>query len=298
MHNTVGKSTTIDGVNTNTTKKNNKTINPIIARVNVDHSLSGDVPSTPNTFQLQLLAEEEIEHKKRPINISSPIIRSLLLISAYFFWVILVLLGLGFSLYIIKKFLSHPYHKWKSIENFGATGYGAFFIGLHWVGGILVNVLITLQFLPVIRQRAAKFHIYSGRLIILGSICASIGGLFYVFTRGTVGGIQMSVSFSIYGFLFLFSALLTFYYARKRDFDRHKRWAVRTLALAIGSGLYRIYVIPLFSSALAAENSAHLNIAEVKKATSDKNNRNACNNDTNIDIDNDINTDNDNDKGL
>ncbi|CAG8607880.1 6911_t:CDS:2 [Ambispora leptoticha] len=92
-----------------------------------------------------------------------------------------------------------------------------------------------------------------GRLIILGSVVASIGGLFYVFIRGTVGGTQMNVSFSIYGFLFFFSALLTFYYARKRDFGQHKRWAVRTFALAIGSALYRLYVFLLISD---VKNSA------------------------------------------
>ncbi len=60
-----------------------------------------------------------------------------------------------------------------------------------------------------------------------------------------LGGPQMDVAFFIYGVLFLAAASVAFYYARMRKFKIHRRWAIRTFSLGIGSALYRIYVGPL-----------------------------------------------------
>ncbi|KAG9301213.1 hypothetical protein G9A89_012596 [Geosiphon pyriformis] len=194
-----------------------------------------------------------ITRKRRII---SPKFLKVLEASAYFMWFLSLVLGIGMSAYIVEKFLRKPWQKWESVENFGESRHGAAFIGLHWVGGILVNILATLQLLPFIRRRAIWFHRWSGRLVILGSITTCIGGLLFTWVRGTVGGFPMSFSFTIYGILFLASAILTYYYARKRQFSQHRRWAIRTFSLAIGSALYRLYIMPLFVIAFGAKGEA------------------------------------------
>lgn len=114
-----------------------------------------------------------------------------------------------------------------------------------------------IQLIPYFRktQKRLRIHRWNGRIYILGAILASIGGLLYTFTRGTYGGISMDITFAIYGVLFLISSVLTIYYARKGLINRHKRWAVRTFALGIGSLLYRLYVLPLFATAFGTHKT-------------------------------------------
>ena len=50
----------------------------------------------------------------------------------------------------------------------------------------------------------------------------------------------MSLGFALYGFLMAFAALQTVRLARRREWDRHRRWALRLLVLILGSWLFRV----------------------------------------------------------
>lgn len=50
----------------------------------------------------------------------------------------------------------------------------------------------------------------------------------------------MDISFAGYGLLMLLAAVQTIRYARRQQFTRHRAWALRLFALAIGSWLYRM----------------------------------------------------------
>ena len=50
----------------------------------------------------------------------------------------------------------------------------------------------------------------------------------------------MDIGFGLYGALMVLAAIQTFRYARARSLSRHRTWALRLFALAIGSWLYRM----------------------------------------------------------
>ena len=50
----------------------------------------------------------------------------------------------------------------------------------------------------------------------------------------------MNIGFALYGILMLVAAVETYRHAVQKQFDRHRVWALRLFALAIGSWLYRM----------------------------------------------------------
>src|SRR5262249_30986799 len=67
-----------------------------------------------------------------------------------------------------------------------------------------------------------------------------LGGLTFIAVKGTVGGRVMDIGFSLYGVLMVLAAGQTFRFARARQLEAHRAWALRLFALAIGSWLYRM----------------------------------------------------------
>ncbi|MEL7298629.1 MAG: hypothetical protein AAGJ86_13275, partial [Pseudomonadota bacterium] len=64
--------------------------------------------------------------------------------------------------------------------------------------------------------------------------------LVFIFAKGTVGGMMMDIGFTGYGVLTIIAAVAAIHFARQRDFVRHRAWAIRLFALAVGSWLYRM----------------------------------------------------------
>lgn len=113
-------------------------------------------------------------------------------------------------------------------------------IAVHFLGGGIILILGCLQLLEGIRKKYPKLHRISGRVYVLASIAAAIGGLVFIALKGTIGGTVMDVAFTGYGVLMLLAAVQTIRFARAGDFERHRAWALRLFALAIGSWLYRM----------------------------------------------------------
>lgn len=113
-------------------------------------------------------------------------------------------------------------------------------IGVHFAAGGIILILGCIQFITRIRQQYPAVHRWLGRLYVLASIGAAMGGLVFVFAKGTIGGLVMDIAFTGYGVLTFWCALATIGYARAHDFASHRVWAIRLFALAIGSWLYRM----------------------------------------------------------
>lgn len=62
----------------------------------------------------------------------------------------------------------------------------------------------------------------------------------FIFAKGTVGGVMMDIGFTGYGVLTIIAAVAAVHFARRSDFVRHRAWAIRLFALAVGSWLYRM----------------------------------------------------------
>ena len=113
-------------------------------------------------------------------------------------------------------------------------------IGAHFAAGGILLVLGPIQLLAPIRRLAPSVHRWMGRVYALCALIAGLGGLTFIAIRGTVGGLPMSIGFALYGALMALSAFQTARFGIARDLERHRAWAIRLFALAIGSWLYRM----------------------------------------------------------
>ncbi len=113
-------------------------------------------------------------------------------------------------------------------------------IGIHFAAGAIILILGSIQLTDRIRTKYLVLHRWIGKIYIICCVIAALGGLVFIAANGTIGGTFMNIGFSLYGILMLMAAMQTYRYAVKGDIDKHRAWALRLYALAIGSWLYRI----------------------------------------------------------
>ncbi|HTG37652.1 DUF2306 domain-containing protein [Sphingomonas sp.] len=113
-------------------------------------------------------------------------------------------------------------------------------IGLHFLAGGILLLLGPVQLIGAVRRRAPALHRQLGRAYVVAAALAGVGGLAFIFGRGTIGGPIMDVGFGVYGALMLLCAIMAFNTARHRQYEQHRAWAIRLFALTIGSWLYRM----------------------------------------------------------
>ena len=113
-------------------------------------------------------------------------------------------------------------------------------IGVHFATGGILLLLGPLQLVARVRNAAPAVHRWIGRLYVAAAILVGLGGLGFIAAKGTIGGRPMDIGFGLYGVLVVLAAVQTFRFARIRDLEPHRAWAIRLYALAIGSWLYRM----------------------------------------------------------
>jgi len=113
-------------------------------------------------------------------------------------------------------------------------------IGIHFLCGGIILVLGCIQVMKRVRDAYPIFHRWVGRVYVTASIIAAIGGLSFIVQKGTVGGLPMDIGFGLYGLIMILTGILTIYYARTKQLNQHRAWALRLFAVAIGSWLYRM----------------------------------------------------------
>lgn len=113
-------------------------------------------------------------------------------------------------------------------------------VGIHLLLALVVLVGGPLQLIPQIRNKAPRLHRINGRVYIFTAMILSLGGLFMVWTRGTVGAEIGKYSISLNAILIMIFAALTVYYAIKRNIKVHRRWAIRLFLVMGGVWFFRI----------------------------------------------------------
>ncbi|MGY9045481.1 MAG: DUF2306 domain-containing protein [Rhodobacterales bacterium] len=111
----------------------------------------------------------------------------------------------------------------------------------HMLCGAVVTLLVPVQLIPWVRRLLPWWHRWAGRIITGLGLMTGAAGLLYILQRGSVGGWPMDLGFGIYGLCLIVSCVQTLRFARAGQMDRHRRWALRTFWLAIGSWLYRFH---------------------------------------------------------
>ncbi|MDF7776101.1 DUF2306 domain-containing protein [Sphingomonas sp. AOB5] len=113
-------------------------------------------------------------------------------------------------------------------------------IGVHFLLGAVLLLLGPVQLIAGVRNRWPRVHRWIGWSYTIAAFVTGAGGTFYILARGTTGGWVMDLGFGLYGALMMLAAAQTLRHAIARRLDRHRGWAIRLFALAIGSWLYRM----------------------------------------------------------
>lgn len=113
-------------------------------------------------------------------------------------------------------------------------------IGLHFAAGGIILLLGSIQLSAWVRVRFPAIHRWIGRIYLLSCLLAAVGGLIFIFLKGTIGGLLMDIGFGLYGVLMFVAAVQTYRHAWGKRMEKHRAWALRLYALAIGSWLYRM----------------------------------------------------------
>ena len=155
--------------------------------------------------------------------------------------------ALLFGLYILGFYalalISQDFERWNSLlpglftQNRKMATYG---IGLHFLGGGIILILGSLQFVDWIRIKWLKAHRLMGQIYVLACLLAGVGGLVFIAINRTIGGWPMDLAFAIYGLLISTSAIQTARHGMSGNLLVHRHWAIRLYALAIGSWFYRM----------------------------------------------------------
>lgn len=114
---------------------------------------------------------------------------------------------------------------------------GNLVLASHLLFAVAVTVGGALQLVPQIRRTWPRFHRWNGRVYLLAATVASIGGLIMIWTRKTGGDLSQHIAISINALLILAFAGMALRHALARQFDVHRRWALR-LFLAVGGGWF------------------------------------------------------------
>ena len=117
---------------------------------------------------------------------------------------------------------------------------GNFFFASHILMAAVITLGGTLQLIPQIRKRAMRLHRWNGRVFLVTAFAISLGGFYLTWVRGATTSFMGSVSVSLNGVLIILCAALAWYYVRKRDISRHRRWALRTFLVVNGVWFFRV----------------------------------------------------------
>lgn len=121
----------------------------------------------------------------------------------------------------------------------GATANNIAF-GAHVMIAIVITIGGTLQLMPFVRRAAPAFHRVNGRVYVVLSVLTSIGGLFMVWGRGTVGDTVQHVGISLDAALIMLCAARALQHARAGRIANHRRWAMRLYLVVSGVWFFRV----------------------------------------------------------
>jgi hypothetical protein len=163
-------------------------------------------------------------------------------------WFIVATIGQGlFLTYLFgfygKATLQGDFARWNKVLPHGYVEgdfTGNLAMGLHLFFAAIMILGGPLQLMPQVRNRFPRFHRYVGRTYVFTAILISLDGLTMVWTRGSVGDMLQHISISIQAIYIIAFAVLSIYYARKKDFIRHRVWALCLYMVVNGVWFFRL----------------------------------------------------------
>lgn len=166
-------------------------------------------------------------------------------------WFIITTAGLWFfGFYLIGVYYTSAFHgnfgKWNNILPNNHVGQG-------WKGkiGIVVHIFLAavlviggpMQLMPFIRRKYKRFHRTLGKIYIISAILTAAAGVIMVWTRRhlkEIGSVDMDIFNTIQAAYIISFGIIAITYARKRDFTKHRAWAMRLFMVTNGVWFFRV----------------------------------------------------------
>ena len=109
---------------------------------------------------------------------------------------------------------------------------------LHIVGAFVYAILGAVQFMPITRQRGARWHRLMGRLLVPVGLIVGLSGVWMtLFYPRAAGSSDLLFVFRLlFGSAMVLSIFLGLVAIRRRDVARHRAWMTRAYAIGLGAG--------------------------------------------------------------
>lgn len=118
---------------------------------------------------------------------------------------------------------------------------------LHILSSALFSLLGALQFSTVLRQRNARWHKVSGRVVVASGVLSALSGIWmtlgYPIPVALQGDLLWSVRLLVATSM-LMSLVFAVAAAMQRDMVRHRAWMIRSYALGQGAGMQVVILTP------------------------------------------------------
>ncbi|MNS56293.1 hypothetical protein D3C86_1416220 [compost metagenome] len=117
---------------------------------------------------------------------------------------------------------------------------GNLMFAVHVLLAAVVTFSGLMQLVPALRRRAPALHRWNGRVFLVTAVIMALGGLWLTWGRGTYLSLISAVAVSVDGALILIFGALAWRTAVRRDFQAHRRWAMRAFLAVNGVWFLRV----------------------------------------------------------
>lgn len=160
-------------------------------------------------------------------------------------WIVFVL-GILYASYLLLL-LSLPYLEMRRGIDFLKTKQLIYHIK-HWRYSFYIHVFTSiliiasglLQFSKTILNKYTKIHRVSGFIYLAVTLLIS-GPAALVMSFYANGGYPAQISFVILSILWIGTTFLAYHFVRKKDYEKHGKWMVRSYALTLSAVSLRLY---------------------------------------------------------
>jgi uncharacterized membrane protein len=151
-------------------------------------------------------------------------------------WSAMVLLAIGFLASEVATY-----------ARFTPESYGRFWpqrvwLSLHLAGGSIALLVGPLQFFRRIRKRWPQLHRWIGRVYVLSVVIAAIGAFRLGVVRHPVLGFGFSAALFLMGVAWVAATAMAYVAIRRRAFDIHSQWMVRSYILTFSFVSFRVII--------------------------------------------------------
>ena len=162
------------------------------------------------------------------------------------FWFAVTVVGQVVFAFTVASFygltaLRGDYHKWNFTNGY-VPGFsmGNTAVVAHVASAVIIMLAGAVQLVPQIRNRFPVFHRWNGRIYMLTAVTLSVAGLYMTWFRGSVGGLSVHLGSTLNAVLIWLCGGMVLRYALARDFNTHRRWALRFFLVVSASWFFRI----------------------------------------------------------